>query len=231
MDRGQEAGGAASPTRDCWPLSPDFDLVLLDLHMPHLDGFHVVGAIRERERVAGGHLPVIALTARSRKEDRDRCLEAGMDGFLAKPVRPAELLAAIERAVTGIRLAAPPARPELLDAAVLLAASGGDPVGLQELCQDLRTYAPARLAEVGDALWSRDALRLREAAHKLCGLLSAFSTAAGSVASDVEDHAAEGRLEAAAPLVGRLEWLVHALLSQVEDLSLTTLRARAVPPD
>jgi len=53
--------------------------------MPELDGFQVVGAIRERERTAGGHLPVIALTARSRKEDRERCSQAGMDECLTKP--------------------------------------------------------------------------------------------------------------------------------------------------
>src|SRR5439155_7779526 len=74
-----------------------FDLLLLDVHMPELDGFEVVQAIRERERTTGGHLPVIALTARSRKEDRERCLAAGMDDFLTKPIRPAELLAAIDR--------------------------------------------------------------------------------------------------------------------------------------
>ena len=74
-----------------------FDLLLLDVHMPELDGFQVVRAIRERERTAGGHLPVIALTARSRKEDRERCLAAGMDDFLTKPIRPAELFAAIDR--------------------------------------------------------------------------------------------------------------------------------------
>src|SRR5215831_10757652 len=59
-----------------------FDLVLLDIHMPELDGFQVAGAVRERERTTGGHLPIIALTARSRQEDRERCLAAGMDDFL-----------------------------------------------------------------------------------------------------------------------------------------------------
>ncbi len=77
-----------------------FDVLLLDLHMPELDGFQVVGAIRERERATGGHLPVIALTARSRKEDRERCLAAGMDDYLAKPIRAAELFAAIDRLVS-----------------------------------------------------------------------------------------------------------------------------------
>src|SRR6202043_4071403 len=76
-----------------------FDLLLLDVHMPELDGFQVVRAVRERERTAGGHLPIIALTARSRKEDRERCLAAGMDDFLAKPIQAADLGAAIDRVV------------------------------------------------------------------------------------------------------------------------------------
>src|SRR3954452_19368369 len=86
-----------------------FDLLLLDVHMPELDGFQVVQAVRERELTGGGHLPIIALTARSRKEDRERCLAAGMDDYLSKPVQAADLWAAIDRAVA----ARPrPARPE-----------------------------------------------------------------------------------------------------------------------
>src|SRR5205823_9790886 len=76
-----------------------FDLLLLDIHMPELDGFGIIDAIRERERTAGGHLPVIALTARSRQEDREQCLAAGMDDFLSKPVSTAALYAAIDRLV------------------------------------------------------------------------------------------------------------------------------------
>src|SRR5205807_2108560 len=98
--RSQESGVMFSLTPDPCPLTPDFDLLLLDIHMPGLDGFGVVEAIRERERAAGGHLPVIALTARSRKEDRERCLAAGMDDFLTKPVSTADLLAAIDRLVS-----------------------------------------------------------------------------------------------------------------------------------
>jgi PAS domain S-box-containing protein len=86
-----------TPATESRPLTVAFDLLLLDLQMPELDGFQVVGAIRDRERATGGHLPVIALTARSRPEDRRRCLAAGMDDYLAKPVRSAELFAAIER--------------------------------------------------------------------------------------------------------------------------------------
>src|SRR5207244_12851942 len=87
-----------------------FDLMLLDVHMPELDGIEVVRGIRERERVAGGHLPVIALTARSRREDRDRCLAAAIADFLTKPISAADLLAAIDRLVPyhGVSPTAPP---------------------------------------------------------------------------------------------------------------------------
>ena len=67
--------------------------------MPELDGFQVAQAVRERERTTGGHLPIIAPTARSRKEDRECRLAAGMDDFLAKPIQPADLWAAMHRLV------------------------------------------------------------------------------------------------------------------------------------
>src|SRR5260370_15292359 len=87
------------------------------------------------------------------------------------------------------------------------------------MCHDFQTYVPARLAEVGEALRDQDAPRLREAAHKLCALLSAFSTAAGDVASDLEDHAAQGRLEEARPLVEQLETITQELLGLAGGLS------------
>ena len=212
------------------------DLLLLDVHMPELDGFQVVQALRARERTARGHLPIIALTARSRKEDRERCLAAGMDDYLTKPIRPAELFAAIDRLVRapggsqGVAQAGQQdtrERQRLLDSDALLTACGDDAEWLRGMCQDFQTYAPARLAEVGEALRDQDAPRLREAAHKLCALLFAFSTAAGDVASDLEDHAAQGRLEEARPLVSQLETMTQELMRLTDGLSIDTLRSQA----
>jgi CheY-like chemotaxis protein len=206
-----------------------FDLLLLDIHMPGLDGFAVVEAIRERERAAGGHLPVIALTARSRKEDREHCLAAGMDDFLTKPVASAALFAAID----GLLFAQRVSRPEnvdkeerrgLLDPVAVLTACGSNAEGLRMMCRDFKTYAPAQLAEVSDALRELDAPRLRQAAHKFSALLFAFSTVAGNVASDLEDHAAQGRLEEAQPLVKQLETMTQELMQLAGGLSLETLR-------
>jgi CheY-like chemotaxis protein/HPt (histidine-containing phosphotransfer) domain-containing protein len=209
-----------------------FDLMLLDMHMPELDGIEVVRGVRERERLAGGHLPVIALTARSRKEDRERCLAAGVDDFLTKPVSAAALLAAIDRLVAA-HIVSRPAQVDagepigLLDPVAVLTACGDDGEALRGMCRAFETYLPVRVAEVGDALRAQDAARLREAAHKLCGLLFAFSTTAGNAASDLEDQAAQGRLEEARPLVERLERMAQELLPLVGGLSLETLRHQA----
>jgi PAS domain S-box-containing protein len=203
-----------------------FELLLLDVHMPELDGFQVVQAIRERERTTGGHLPIIALTARSRKEDRERCLAAGMDDFLAKPIQAADLWAAMDR-VTGARPPADQPGLGLLDPRVLLAACGGDAVILEKICQAFRAGLPDHLTAVQDALRQRDTPRLREAAHKLAGMVAAFSTLAGGLASELEDHAAQGRLEEARPLVGRLETMAAELRRVADGLSIETLRHHA----
>jgi len=210
-----------------------FDLLLLDIHLPELDGFGIIEAIRERERAAGGHLPVIALTARSRKQDRERCLAAGVDDFLTKPVPTTALFAAIDRLVSAHRVSRPyqadaEQRRSLLDPVAVLTACGDDAEGLRRMCQDFQTYAPARLAELGNALRERDAPRLRQAAHKFCALLFAFSTVAGDVASDLEDHAAQGQLQEAQPLVEQLDSMTQELIRLARSLSLETLRQQVV---
>jgi CheY-like chemotaxis protein len=72
-----------------------FDLVLMDIQMPEMNGFEATEAIRQQESQGGGHLPILALTARALKGDRERCLEAGMDGYVSKPIRQDELYQAI----------------------------------------------------------------------------------------------------------------------------------------
>ncbi len=76
-----------------------FDIALMDVQMPEMDGFEATQAIRERERVSGEHLPIVALTAHAMKGDEERCLAAGMDGYITKPLRPKELFAIIDKLV------------------------------------------------------------------------------------------------------------------------------------
>ncbi len=77
-----------------------FDLILMDVQMPEMDGLSATMAIRERERGSANHLPIIAVTAHAMKGDCERCLDAGMDSYITKPIRAAELLAAIEQVMT-----------------------------------------------------------------------------------------------------------------------------------
>jgi HPt (histidine-containing phosphotransfer) domain-containing protein len=155
-----------------------------------------------------------------------------MDDFLAKPIQAAALTAAIER-VTAIRpsVVAPPdaatREPSLLDPPVLLAACGGDPAILEKICQAFRARLPDHLAAVQQALQQRDAPRLREAAHKLAGMVAAFSTEAGRLASDLEDHAADDQLDTAPALVQRLATMAQELMHLTGSLSLQTLRHQA----
>jgi CheY-like chemotaxis protein len=204
--------------------SAEFDLLLLDVHMPELDGFQVIRSIREHEQGTGSHLPVIALTARSRKEDRELCLAAGMDDFLAKPIQTGDLWAAIDR-IVGERAPNTQAASGLIDARVLLAACGGDEGILKSICQTLETRLPDHVAALEDALLNKDASRLREAAHKLFGMVSAFSTEAGAVASEIEDQAARGELDRAATSMEQLRTISSELPRLVADLSVEKLRA------
>jgi two-component system sensor histidine kinase/response regulator len=208
-----------------------FDLLLLDVHMPELDGFGVVEALRRREQTTGQHLPVVALTARATTGDRERCLQAGMDEYLAKPLRAADLFATIDRmlaarpggAETPAGEALPPA---LLDPATLLAACGGDGDLLRKMCRSFQAAVPSHLAAVGAAVRDRDPAQLRETAHKLGGLLSTFSSAAGGTAQALEEMGAGGRLGVAEETFVRLTELVEQLAPVVDQLSIEDLRHR-----
>ena len=74
-----------------------FDLILMDVQMPEMDGYEATAVVREGEKVTGAHIPIVALTAHAMKGDRERCLEAGMDAYIAKPINQRELLETIER--------------------------------------------------------------------------------------------------------------------------------------
>jgi CheY-like chemotaxis protein len=78
-----------------------FDLVLMDVQMPEMDGLQATAAIRKREITSGQHIPIIAMTAHAMVGDRERCLQAGMDGYTLKPLQIQELLATIESVLRG----------------------------------------------------------------------------------------------------------------------------------
>ncbi len=203
-----------------------FDALILDLHMPEVDGFQVVQAIRHRERGTMQHLPVIALTARARAEDRERCLAAGMDAFVAKPVEASDLWQLLERFGSGVLTISRP-----FDAELVLAACGEDPDILARILARLVALAPNDLAALRSTLAVGDAPALQSVAHKARSMFSTFSAAAGAAAAAIEDAAERGDLASAYEPVERLNGLVEEMLQAAPSLTIEDLLRQAAHRD
>jgi CheY-like chemotaxis protein/HPt (histidine-containing phosphotransfer) domain-containing protein len=206
-----------------------FDLLLLDVNMPEIDGLGVIRTIREREKATGNHLRVIALTALSGKRDRERCIEAGMDDFLAKPIRAAEVYAALDRVIAAHPIAQPgvPAgNSTLIDPAIMLSGCAGDAALLADMIQLFEEAAPELLARVESAVQSSDAEQLRIAAHSFRGLVSSFSTTAANAAHALEQLGSEGRAGEAAEQYQVLNQAVQELRTMLPTLTIEKLRAQ-----
>ncbi|PYM60404.1 MAG: hypothetical protein DMD79_15845, partial [Candidatus Rokuibacteriota bacterium] len=185
-----------------------FDLVLMDVQMPDMDGLEATVAIRARERAdqtaasKRRRIPIVALTAHAMKGDADRCLAAGMDGYVSKPVSWEALQAEIERVlVSADGLPAPP-----VDLAVFLETVGGDRVLIRELVGVFVADCPGRRLELRQAIARADAEGLRQVAHGLKGALATLgATAAWALAADLERRGEDGRLQDAEDTLARLE--------------------------
>jgi CheY-like chemotaxis protein len=157
-----------------------FDLVLLDVQMPVLDGLETARRLRAREAGTGRHLPVIAMTAYAMTGDREKCLAAGMDGYIAKPVRAAELFAAIEglRGGGGPEPAPEPTPEPALDTAVDWPAAldyvGGDRRLLGEMIDLFLEECPRWLDELREAVRVGRAADVKRTAHNLKGSMAHF---------------------------------------------------------
>jgi CheY-like chemotaxis protein len=202
-----------------------FDVVLMDVQMPEMDGLEATAAIRERERATGGHLPIVALTAHAMKGDAERCLEAGMDAYLAKPLQPRELAAAIEGVLGGApslspapEPGAPAPTPAFIDLERLLERVGGDRKALVDLVRIFRADSPKQVARIRKAIEEGDAPALRAAAHAVKGAVSNFAApAAAQAAQRLQRMCEQGRLHEAGDALGRLELEIEALLAALAD--------------
>jgi two-component system, sensor histidine kinase and response regulator len=210
-----------------------FDLVLMDVQMPGMDGLAATSAIRARERSTGRHVPVIALTAHILAGDRERCLAAGMDAYLGKPLKADELFGTIETLVAGKSAAAPPAAdlvppPAAAQAVVPVAAVldreamfehvDGNTALLAEIVKAYREEAPRRLEELRDALARQDAPVAQRAAHSLKGVLATLGgRAASAVAAHVEHLAADGDIPGAAAALPALVQEMERLAPELES--------------
>ena len=160
-----------------------FDVVFMDVQMPEMDGLEATALIRSREQGRQRRTPIVALTAHAFQSDRDRCLAAGMDAYLTKPIRFEELFRLLHSLADP---AGPHAHEEaVLDRAEMEQRVGGDRELLSRLLELFGQECPRLLGEVRAALAARDFPRLRLAAHCLKGMVA---TLGGNAAAARADH-------------------------------------------
>jgi PAS domain S-box-containing protein len=189
-----------------------FDLAFMDVQMPEMDGYDTTAAIRAREQATGRHLPIIAMTARAIKGDRERCLAAGMDDYVSKPVTYDEL----RRVLQTVR--ASPTFPLAFDETAALSRVDGDVGFLRELASLLAEDAPQLLTQIGDAVAAEDAVRVEKTAHRLKGALIPFcSAAAFEAAQSLEQFGHSGGLGGANQKYHDLENHLDRLLAKLAE--------------
>ncbi len=204
-----------------------FDMVLMDVEMPGLDGLETTARIR-REAPNGASIPVIALTAHIFTNDREKCLAAGMNDFITKPVSAAGLFATIARhsgrgeAKDNRERREPPqrARPKsaVTDFGHALELLDGNRGILENTCRVMATVFPRRLREMGEALASGNAEILARLAHSTKSALEGIG--AGDVARVARELEAVGRkkdLESAKQLFPELERGLQAVLEEIDE--------------
>jgi len=157
-----------------------FDLILMDVQMPVMDGFQATKVIRERERATGKYTPIIAMTAYAMKGDEEKCLAAGMDGYLSKPIKVNELFDALEKIERGPEKEHSAAsddssRPKVLNYEDALERVGGDEELLRDVAELFVQECPRLLSNIEEAIRHKDAGALERAAHELKGSAANFA--------------------------------------------------------
>jgi CheY-like chemotaxis protein len=210
-DNGREAIRALERER--------FDMILMDIQMPEMDGLEAAAEIRKKEKGTGRHVPIVALTAHAMQEDRERCLDVGMDAYLAKPFSSGELFETIEK------LLPMPVTPKFpseataqgsktFDKAALLGRVGANRAVLKEIIDLFLEECPRLLDDLRKSVRAGRTKDLAVAAHTLRGALSAVSAGrAADTARTLELMGQGGDLSGVEPAWDALEAELEALRS------------------
>ncbi|MBA4418018.1 MAG: hypothetical protein C0392_08930 [Syntrophus sp. (in: bacteria)] len=200
-----------------------YSLVLMDVQMPEMDGFDATAAIRENEKEKGTHIPIIAMTAHALKGDRERCLAAGMDDYISKPIQPKELAEAIERqagaVLQGEQKNIPEEKPTenmIFDKSALLERLDED----EEFCNDLIAVFvedfPVQMEQLKMAIMGKDAQKLERQAHTLKGASANIEAKViRGIALDMEKAGKENNIDRAQSLILQLEKEFDTLMKTI----------------
>ncbi len=193
-----------------------FDLVLMDIQMPEMDGFEALTSIRTMKQTENRNwsTPIVALTAHAMKGDQDRCLDAGFDDYLSKPIRSADL----ERTIAGFssRALKPACVPPVsgFDRTFALEQAGGDECLLRELIELFRVRAPGQLQSVSDGIERGDCQATARSVHLFKGSLSHFlNPQALAPLHELEHLSKSGRMDEVREQFNRVKSLTEELLA------------------
>jgi CheY-like chemotaxis protein/HPt (histidine-containing phosphotransfer) domain-containing protein len=201
-----------------------FDLVLMDVQMPEMDGLEATTALREREQATGRHQPIVAMTALAMKGDRERCIAAGMDSYLSKPIRPQQLDAMLDSYLATERKERPAPQPSVaaqdcVREDELLERIDGDRVFLAELVELFRADYPEQIRKSREAVVNDDALALQRAVHGLKGALKNLAAPiAADLAAELEAMGKSGDIAFAASRMMELEAEIVRAVDALEAL-------------
>ena len=203
-----------------------FDLVAMDVQMPEMDGLDATRAIRDLEKKTGSHIPIMAMTAHALKGDRERCLAAGMDGYVSKPIRAQALAKAISEAMRLRKTAKAPTRTpnrtnSAINEAALLEGVDGNRRLLRKLARLFLADYPLHLAQIKDALRDGNAEALAKAAHTLKGAVGNFAAKKAAAATQLmEVLAREGELREASDAFSKLESELVRLSDELKSIAI-----------
>jgi two-component system, sensor histidine kinase and response regulator len=185
-----------------------FDVVLMDVQMPEINGFEATASIRESERATGRHIPIIALTAHALKGDRERCIAAGMDDYISKPIESQTLFDVIESAIAGAVMPKTngQSREPAFDAAALMRNFDDDVELVRTLAGVFAESSDRQLSEIRNGIASVDCSMVELASHSLKGAVANFrARATADAAASLEQMGRAGDLSNANPAFEILE--------------------------
>jgi two-component system sensor histidine kinase/response regulator len=207
--------------------SEEVDLMLTDVQMPEMDGLTATRHIRAAEKNTGRHIPIIAMTARAMQGDKETCLAAGMDGYIAKPIDREELEETIAHNALGPDQTYLDSKPDTLtisnpsravawDLSKALERLGGDEQLLHDVAKIFLEETPKLMDRLHQAVAAGDPTTVERAAHSLKGQLGYFDPRAADAARELEEMGREDRLEHAAERLASFQSEVAGLMKEVQ---------------
>ncbi len=217
------------------------DLVLMDVQMPVMDGFEATLIIREKEKSSGKHLPIMAMTAHALKGDREKCLEAGMDGYISKPVKPSELMDIIQQIISGKDVPKDKIKPVdqsssksfspdlqigpalQIDLNSVLESFSGDMGWFKEIFELFLEEYLADIQTIRGAILNNDSKGLQKAAHSFKSAVSLFKVSDMiELVIKLEQMGKEEKLQGAKQAIDQLELLIAKFIEDVENILCAT---------